>query len=342
MSHFFKLPDFFTPCPFPLVYHPFGDSVAASSDEWYRNAMVNFTPEDERKLSILMAGKLSAYVYNESDEKHLRSSCDLMQLIFHYGDLTDELGIAGNTTAANFMMNALWFPHSYEPICEDTGILRKEEPAISGLTRNFWQRCVKDAAPGFQDRFIEDMQLFLHARNIQAQHREAKVVPTLDEYIDIRRDSSGLKPLIDFLEYTLQIDLPEEVVMDPVMQSLKECVNDFATWSNDIFSFNKEQASGDTYNMVVILMKTEELELQDAINRVGEMCFQSLHNFLQYRKLIPSWGSIDQNVTRFIQGLENWIVACLHWSFLSGRYFGTKGQQIKESLIVELISSRRK
>lgn len=76
------------------------------------------------------------------------------------------------------------------------------------------------------------MRLFLQARNIQSRHREIGVTPTLDDYINIRRDSSGLKPLIDFLEHTLEIDLPEEVANNPLMELLKECVNDFATWSN--------------------------------------------------------------------------------------------------------------
>lgn len=67
---------------------------------------------------------------------------------------------------------------------------------------------------------------------MQAKHRQNGVIPTTQEYIDIRRDSSGLKPLIDLFEYTLHIDLPECVVDDPVMRSLKQCVNDFCTWSN--------------------------------------------------------------------------------------------------------------
>ena len=91
---------------------------------------------------------------------------------------------------------------------------------------------MQDAKPGFQDRFRESMGLFAHARHIQASHREKQAVASLEEYIDIRRDSSGMKPLIDILEYTLQIDLPDKIINHPKMISLKECVNDFCTWSN--------------------------------------------------------------------------------------------------------------
>lgn len=90
--------------------------------------------------------------------------------------------------------------------------------------------------------------------------------------------------------------------------------------------------------MVVILMKTQDLQLQEAIDTVGEMCIQSLNKFLKYKAMLPSWDArIDEDVSRFIRGLENWLIACLHWSFLSGRYFGEKGQEIKTSLTVGLL-----
>lgn len=127
----FKLPDLIPRCNFPLVYHSVGDMVSASSDQWYRNAIDNFTARDERKLAMLMAGKLSAYVYNDADEEHLRASCDLMQLIFHYGDLTDDLGTQGTAVAASLMMNALWHPNE-APLPNDA---MEKEPAITKLTR---------------------------------------------------------------------------------------------------------------------------------------------------------------------------------------------------------------
>lgn len=81
---------------------------------------------------MLMAGKLSAYVYNDSDDHHLRASCDLMQLIFHYGDLTDDLAVQENKTAADLMMNALWYPEEYKQIRAHPG---STEPTISRLPR---------------------------------------------------------------------------------------------------------------------------------------------------------------------------------------------------------------
>ena len=97
---------------------------------------------------------------------------------------------------------------------------------------SLWLRCTRNGGPGFQSRLKENLGLFFDARHLQSAHRQTGVIPKTEEYIDIRRDSSGLKPLMDFLEYTLDIDLPDYVIEDPVIRSLKQCVNDFCTWSN--------------------------------------------------------------------------------------------------------------
>ena len=92
--------------------------------------------------------------------------------------------------------------------------------------------------------------------------------------------------------------------------------------------------------MVVILMKVEGLELQEAVDHVGDMCCTVLETFQKKRKKIPKWGpQVDDDVERYLRGLESWLIACLHWSFMSGRYFGKKGSQIKKTGIVELLPS---
>jgi alpha-muurolene/germacrene-A/gamma-muurolene/(+)-delta-cadinol synthase len=100
------------------------------------------------------------------------------------------------------------------------------------LSCSLWRRCTRDGGPGFQARLRENLGLFFDARHVQSEHRQMGVIPTTQDYIDIRRDSSGLKPLMDLLEYTLHMDLPDCVIEDPCMMSLKQCVNDFCTWSN--------------------------------------------------------------------------------------------------------------
>lgn len=82
------------------------------------------------------------------------------------------------------------------------------------------------------------------------------------------------------------------------------------------------------------------LGLQQAVDRIGEMCKQSMDTFVENQKRVPSWGdSIDRDVKLYVRGLQEWMVGCLHWSFVTKRYFGDNGGTVKATRIVDLLSS---
>ena len=59
---------------------------------------------------------------------------------------------------------------------------------------SFWGRCIPDCGPGVKARFKETLLLYFEAINIQAQARDQNIVPDLESYIVIRRDTSGKSP----------------------------------------------------------------------------------------------------------------------------------------------------
>jgi hypothetical protein len=69
----------------------------------------------------------------------------------------------------------------------------------------------------------------------------------------------------------------------------------------------------------------------------SDMCKQSIDRFIEEREHLPAWSpSIDKDVDIYVEGLANWIVGSLHWSFLTERYFGKSGMTIKKQLVLEL------
>lgn len=76
------------------------------------------------------------------------------------------------------------------------------------------------------------MDLFFQAVTQQARDRENGVVPDLESYISLRRDTSGCKPCWALVEYAYELDLPDEVMENPIIRALGEATNDLVTWSN--------------------------------------------------------------------------------------------------------------
>ena len=93
--------------------------------------------------------------------------------------------------------------------------------------------------------------------------------------------------------------------------------------------------------MIPVVMHQEGVDLQTAVDFVGNMCKQSIDRFNEDRANLPSWGpEIDRDVSIYVDGLANWIVGSLHWSFETERYFGKTGRQVKATRTVEILPLR--
>ena len=89
--------------------------------------------------------------------------------------------------------------------------------------------------------------------------------------------------------------------------------------------------------MITIVMHYQGLGLQEAVDYVGELCRRTINAFADNLERIPSWGpEIDRDVKVYLKGLQDWIVGSLHWSFITHRYFGPLGPEIKKTRFVKL------
>jgi hypothetical protein len=132
-------------------------------------------------------------------------------LIFYRDNISDGMMTRETDILSDCVMNALWLPERYAPTqapCKEQpqeelnpGKLARELVLIFHSRRrradrriyrySFWSRCIPDCGPGPQARFKETLALFFEAVNIQARARDDGVIPDLESYIDVRRDTSG-------------------------------------------------------------------------------------------------------------------------------------------------------
>jgi hypothetical protein len=249
---FFILPDLVSHCKFPLVYHPKGDAIALDSVTWLDTNCPDLNLKQRRALWGLQAGELTAYCYPNCTPQRLRVVSDFMNYLFHLDNISDGMMTRDTDFLADSVMNALWYSDRYMP----TKAPGKEQPMVeinagklarecvfillpscgnrhlSLCDSSYWTRCIRDCGPGPQARFKETLELFFEAVHTQAKARDNDVILDLESYIDIRRDTSGCKPVFDLIEYALDIDLPEFVVTHPIIKALNQGTNDLVTWSN--------------------------------------------------------------------------------------------------------------
>ncbi|KAH8829192.1 isoprenoid synthase domain-containing protein [Flagelloscypha sp. PMI_526] len=290
----FILPDLVSHCTFPIHVSRHRKQVTAETSKWFfRNG--NLLGKKKQNYTGLQAGLLTSMVYPFAGYEQLRVCNDFMVYLFHLDNLSDDMDNRGTKGIADVVLNSLYQPYTYH-----------------SEARLYWKRFIKTGSAGAQQRFIETFDAFFQCVTQQAIDRRNGEIPDLESYIIMRRDTSGCRPCWALIEYGNNLDIPEDVMDHPLLRSMGDAANDLVTWSNDLFSYNVEQARGDTHNMVVV-----------AVDFVGDLCKQSIDRFSEDRSRLPSWGEkIDKDVNAYADGLEDWIVGSLHWSFESDRYFG--------------------
>ncbi|KAF8524715.1 terpenoid synthase [Hysterangium stoloniferum] len=310
-------------CPFPASYHPNGDAIAAAADKWFEGGCYHFAEARRRRINELKAGRLAAYCWNRAiDDSRLRIICDFLNVFFHMDDLSDHLSTSEAATSSEVAMNALASPHAYRTVLPSGRKLPEVEPETSKLLRDFWERCIVDMAPGAQTRFCKNVDGWVKGMEMECQLRNNDSLPDITSYLAFRRDSSGIRPCFDLLEYAFGIELPNVVTNDPAFTALLNSANDFISLSNDVFSYNVEQSRGDICHSVPKLMKIHSLDLQGAVDRVADMCRESVESFHAAKAALPSWGTkVDKDVATYIQGLEDSMSGSLEWSLSSERHF---------------------
>ncbi|KAJ3712723.1 isoprenoid synthase domain-containing protein [Lentinula raphanica] len=324
----FILPDLVSDCPYPLHVNRHRKQVTTETKRWLFKGD-NLQGKIRERYHGLKCGTLAAMVYPRAAYPQLRVCNDFLTYLFHLDNLSDDMDNHGTMTTADVVMNSLYHPGKYQ------------SPRIGKMTRDYWTRLISTASPRVQQRFMETLDFFFQSVTEQANDRQEGAIPDLESYIALRRDTSGCKTSFVLIEYSNNLDIPDEVMEHPLLRSLNEAANDLVTWSNDIFSYNVEQSKGDTHNMIPVIMNHHSLDLQPAVDYVGQLCNQSIERFMNDRAQLPSWGpEIDRQVQIYVDGLEDWMSGSLHWSFESERYFGKAGRQVKKSRVINLLPKR--
>ena len=90
-------------------------------------------------------------------------------------------------------------------------------------------------------------------------------------------------------------------------------------------------------NIVTALMHDKGVDLQTAMDLVGEHFKTHMARFVEAKTQLPSWGpAVDETVRKYVKALEHWVVGNLEWCFDTQRYFGPLHAEITKTRTVLL------
>ncbi|KAL1944525.1 hypothetical protein VTO73DRAFT_2955 [Trametes versicolor] len=318
--------------PWPRRIHPMYEKVSAESSAWLKS-FAPFTPESQHALDKCNIGLLAALVYPDASRETLRTSTDLMNLLFVIDEHTDVKQAPAVKEMVEILLDAMHNPQKPRPV---------GEPVRGEIMREWSSRCLLPATPEAVSHFHKSFADYLEAVAVQAEERCSGTVRSIDSFITIRRENNAGRPSLFPCE--LHLSIPDEVFYHPYVVEMQTCVIDMITTINDILSYNREQATQtDDYNLLTVVMRELGVDLDGAVAWVVDLHHSIAARFIEGLKHVPSFGpEVDTQLQEYLQNIANWPRGSDSWSFKSGRYFGEWGLEYQRTRRVPLLQKSKR
>ncbi|KAJ7813971.1 hypothetical protein B0H13DRAFT_1665032 [Mycena leptocephala] len=203
-----------------------------------------------------------------------------------------------------------------------------------------------------RERFDASAEVFRASQMRLLSHRQSNTLPSLEIYLELRRNLSGIAMVFDLIEMAESLQIAAD---DQRWDTLKRSAADIIAFSMDVFAYNNDQFIDNQFNIVSIIQADKGVVLQGAINYAFTLIEQSFRNFLAAESALslqqpnsPStwtWNPLSRKQPSsaapehvpltldsklYLQGLKDCIVGSLNWSYETELYFGSKGNEVRQ------------
>ncbi|THU89284.1 terpenoid synthase [Dendrothele bispora CBS 962.96] len=324
----FRLPDLtaITGSVCELKSNPHIHEANNSSEAWFKSIGAYHGENLKRFLShrFDLFAELS---FPDAGQHHLETCIEFFFWAFSFDDLSDEGELQAKPEEHEIGVK-LCMSILYDQVPKRTGF------PYARMLEHIWRRLKETATPAVCERFAKTAVEWFDGQLQQGSNRKMGHMPTIEEFIPMRRATIGGGMVEAMIQYSLDIDLPDFVFEHPVIRAMSDATNDLMTWPNDLCSFNKEQADGDYQNLVFVVMEEKDLGLQDAVDHVIYMLSNRVAEYVALKQKLPSFGpQVDKELARYLKALEHFVQGTVVW-YYSPRYFRDIDVSDKKDMVI--------
>lgn len=323
----YSLPVFY--CPFSTHLNIHHDHSWACSREWLRQVGLLQGERAAQRLERSGFSQLTALAYPYANAHQLKVAINWLIWLFLFDDQLDECYLGHQKHAAAEVIDRL-IAHARLALHPRTRTQSPVEKAFVAL----WIEYAADLSPAQQRRFMQNIRNYLSSLRWEVESRADGTVPSLITFVELRRNTGAVRLAIDLIEYSLHAEIPDVVANSTEMEMLKNCTNDVICMSNDLFSFEKEQARGDVNNLLVVWQKNHDCSLDVAVAAIYALILERQNQFIETRqKLVSLVASLALDdacrlrIEHYVTGMEHWMKANLEYSLSTPRYSDIEASQ---------------
>ncbi|HEV3358301.1 MAG TPA: germacradienol/geosmin synthase [Pseudonocardiaceae bacterium] len=159
-------------------------------------------------------------------------------------------------------------------------------------------------------------------------HAENRIPDPID-YVEMRRRTFGSELTMDLARLAHFDVVPHEIYQNRVMHELVTAAHDYACFTNDLFSYQKEiEFEGELHNIVLVVQKflnVDRLRARDVVARLMTARMEQFEHIVTND--LPAMfveldldEDIQQVLTKHADDLKDWMAGILDWHRHSLRY----------------------
>ncbi|MFD8528920.1 family 2 encapsulin nanocompartment cargo protein terpene cyclase [Streptosporangium canum] len=319
--------------PYPIRTSPHLDAARRHAVGWARRmGMFDSMPGveagglwDERRFIGFDFAHCAAMIHADASPEQLNLSSDWLA----WGTYGDDyfpvvFGVPRDLVAAKLCNDRL---SAFMPL--DAGTTPEPTNTIERGLEDLWRRTAGPMSMPARQQFrkaVEDMtESWLWELVNQTQHR----VPDPVDYIEMRRKTFGSDMTMSLARLAHSDTVPAEIYQTRVMRELDTAAQDYACFTNDLFSYQKEiEFEGEVHNLVLVVENFLEVDRWKARDVVADLMTARMQQFEHIIATgLPALFddfALDEStrriLTRHADDLKEWMSGILEWHRKCARY----------------------
>ncbi len=319
--------------PFPTRTNPHLDSARRQTLQWAsRMHMLDSLP-GLPSLAIWTKEQLTGYdfalcaamIHPDASSPQLDISAEWLTWGTYGDDFFPKVfGRKRDFAGAKLQRERLWL---FLPVdCSST--TPPLNPLEMGLA-DLWLRTAEPMSVEARHQFRESIQEMTGSWLWELANQIQNRVPDPVDYIEMRRKTFGSDLTRSLSQIELGDDLPAEIYGSRPLVNLVNSACDYATLTNDLFSYRKEiELEGEMHNCVLVIQKFLNCDAQRALNMVNDLMAARLRQFQRIVDLeLPALSDDFQlkanqrnRLRQYVTSLQDWLAGILRWHEMCHRY----------------------
>ncbi|TDD10175.1 germacradienol/geosmin synthase [Saccharopolyspora terrae] len=319
--------------PYPVRMSPHLDAARSYAVGWARRmGMFDSVPGverggvwDERRFIGFDFAHCAAMIHADASPEALNLSSDWLAW-GTYGDDYFPLvfGVSRNLVGARMCNERL---SAFMPL--DVGSVPEPTNPIERGLADLWRRTAGPMTRSARQQFrtaVEDMtSSWLWELANQTQHR----IPDPVDYIEMRRKTFGSDMTMSLSRLAHLDVVPAEIYRTRVIREMEAAAQDYACFTNDLFSYQKEiEFEGELHNLVLVVENFLDTDRWTARDIVADLMSARMRQFehIVAHELpvlfdeLSLESSARQVLTRHAEELKDWMSGILEWHRRCVRY----------------------